>query len=144
MTKRTWLCYFGAALLMSAAPAVSGAQTPAPKHTTVKKTAKKRTTAPKSRKKPKPRAQTAPTPDRIREIQSALQREGAYQGEATGKWDDSTVQAMKDFQDKNGLTATGKIDALSLQKLGLGSETAGKGAPVPAPSTASPPQGSPQ
>ncbi len=38
---------------------------------------------------------------------------------------------MKKYQDKNGLNATGKIDALTLQKLGLGSETAGKGAPVP-------------
>ena len=80
----------------------------------------------------------APTPDRIREIQSALQRDGAYQGDPTGKWDDSTVEAMKSFQDKNGLTPTGKIDALTLQKLGLGSETAGKGAPVPAVSTVNP------
>jgi hypothetical protein len=37
---------------------------------------------------------------------------------------------MKKYQDKNGLNPTGKIDALTLQKLGLGSETAGKGAPV--------------
>lgn len=73
----------------------------------------------------------APTPDRIKEIQSALQREGAYDGQPTGRWDDSTADAMKKYQDKNGLSPTGKIDALSLQKLGLGSETAGKGAPVP-------------
>jgi hypothetical protein len=38
---------------------------------------------------------------------------------------------MKKYQDKNGFTPTGKIDALSLNKLGLGSETAGKGAPLP-------------
>ncbi len=73
----------------------------------------------------------APTPDRIKEIQSALQRDGAYEGEPNGKWDQSTVDAMKKYQGKNGLSPTGKIDALSLQKLGLGSETAGKGAPVP-------------
>jgi peptidoglycan hydrolase-like protein with peptidoglycan-binding domain len=73
----------------------------------------------------------APTPDRVKEIQSALQREGAFEGAPNGKWDAATVDAMKKFQDKNGLPSTGKIDALSLQKLGLGSDTAGKGAPVP-------------
>ena len=35
--------------------------------------------------------------------------------------------AMKKYQDKNGITPTGKIDAVSLEKLGLGSVTAGKG-----------------
>lgn len=77
------------------------------------------------------RGQTAPTPDRIKEIQSALKREGAYDGEPTGRWDAATIDAMKKYQDKNGLPSTGKIDALSLQKLGLGSDTAGKGAPFP-------------
>jgi peptidoglycan hydrolase-like protein with peptidoglycan-binding domain len=80
----------------------------------------------------------APTADRVREIQSALQQKGAYQGDPTGKWDDATVGAMKTFQDKNGLSPSGKIDALTLEKLGLGSETAGRGAPVPTPSTVSP------
>lgn len=78
------------------------------------------------------RAQAAPTPDRIKEIQAALQKDGSYQGEPTGKWDAATIEAMKRYQDKNGFPSTGKIDALSLDKLGLGSETAGKGAPTPA------------
>lgn len=153
MRNRTLLCYFGAVLLIGAAPVVSGAKTPSAQTTsTVKKKKKKtvssntpssrtvsskRAASSKSRRKPKTSAQKAPTPDRIREIQSALQREGAFQGEPTGKWDDSTVQAMKNYQDKNGLSPSGKIDALTLQKLGLGSDTAGKGAPVPAtPATA--------
>ena len=38
---------------------------------------------------------------------------------------------MKQFQSSQGLNASGKIDALTLQKLGLGSETAGRGAPMP-------------
>jgi peptidoglycan hydrolase-like protein with peptidoglycan-binding domain len=134
MTKRTWLCFLGAALLVSVAPSVSGAQTPAAQ-TSAKK---KKTISSKSKRKSKPVAQKTPTPDRIREIQSALQREGAYQGQPNGKWDDATVDAMKNYQDKNGLNATGKIDAVTLNKLGLGSETAGKGAPVPAASTAAP------
>lgn len=77
------------------------------------------------------RGQKAPTPDRIAEIQTALARENAYQGEPNGKWDAATIGAMKRFQSANGLDPTGKIDALTLQKLGLGSEVAGKGAPTP-------------
>jgi peptidoglycan hydrolase-like protein with peptidoglycan-binding domain len=140
MRKRIWLGYLGAVLLLSAAPAVSGPQNPA-QQTPVKK---KKTSSSKSKRAPKPTGQKAPTSDRIREIQSALQREGTYQGEPTGRWDDSTAEAMKSYQDKNGLNPTGKIDALSLQKLGLGSATAGKAAPVPAASTATPRPGSSQ
>jgi len=77
------------------------------------------------------RGQIAPTPDRIEEIQTALARENAYQGEPNGKWDAATIAAMRRFQSANGLEPTGKIDALTLQKLGLGSEVAGKGAPTP-------------
>jgi Putative peptidoglycan binding domain len=72
-----------------------------------------------------------PTPDRISEIQSALARGGYYQGEPNGKWDDNTVAAMQKFQSANGIDATGKIDAPSLQKLGLGSDIAGVSAPRP-------------
>jgi peptidoglycan hydrolase-like protein with peptidoglycan-binding domain len=78
------------------------------------------------------RAQTAPTPARISEIQSALAAQGAYQGQPNGRWDDATVQAMKQYQAAHGLTPTGKLDALSLQKLGLGSQVAGRAAPLPA------------
>jgi len=122
MTRRTLLGYFGAVLLLSAAPAVYAAPSPAPAQTTTKK----KTTSSKSKRKPKPASQKAPTPDRIREIQSALQRDGAYQGDPSGKWDDSTAEAMKTFQDKNGLTPTGKIDALTLEKLGLVLKLPGK------------------
>ncbi len=79
--------------------------------------------------------QTAPTADRIRDIQSALAKSGTYNSEPTGTWDAQTIAAMQRFQQSNGLTPSGKLDALTLQKLGLGSDTTGKGAPrlVPAP-----------
>ena len=86
----------------------------------------------------------APTPARISEIQSALAAQGSYKGEPNGKWDDSTTQAMKDFQSANGLSPTGKLDALSLQKLGLGSEIAGRAAPQPRPQTPAAPASSQQ
>ncbi len=82
----------------------------------------------------------APTRDRIIEIQHALGSAGAYQGEPTGKWDAASIEAITRFQSSHGLTATGKINALTLEKLGLGSETAGRGAPLArAPATAAPP-----
>jgi peptidoglycan hydrolase-like protein with peptidoglycan-binding domain len=79
------------------------------------------------------RAQTAPTAQRISEIQSALAKEGSYQGDATGKWDVATVEAMRQFQAAHGLSPTGKLDARTLQKLGFGSDVAGRGAPLPQP-----------
>lgn len=77
------------------------------------------------------RGQVAPTRDRIVEIQGALAREGFYSGTPSGKWDEATSEAMSKFQTAKGLTPTGKLGALSLQKLGLGSEIAGKAAPNP-------------
>jgi len=76
-------------------------------------------------------AQLAPTPSRISEIQSALSREGAYEGQPNGRWDAVTIDAMKQFQGDHGLNPSGKIDALTLQKLGLGSQVSGMGAPLP-------------
>jgi peptidoglycan hydrolase-like protein with peptidoglycan-binding domain len=134
MSKRTLLYIFGAVLLVGAASIVSGASHPGATQTST--TTKKKKSSSKSKKKAKVKGQAAPTPDRIRDIQTALQKDGSYQGEPTGKWDAATMDAMKKFQDKNGISPTGKIDAVSLNKLGLGSGTAGKGAPVPAASSA--------
>jgi peptidoglycan hydrolase-like protein with peptidoglycan-binding domain len=100
---------------------------------------KKKSASSKKKSKRTPRGQKTPTPDRIREIQSALKREGALSGEPTGKWDDPTIAAMKKYQQDQGLNPTGKIDAQTLLKLGLGSDTAGKGAPIPTASSTDPP-----
>ncbi len=89
-----------------------------------------------SRKKiKKVKGQAAPTADRITEIQEALSTKGVYAGAPSGQWDDSTTEAMKKFQTSNGLSPSGKLDALTLQKLGLGSETAGLAAPTPPPNS---------
>jgi Putative peptidoglycan binding domain len=77
------------------------------------------------------RLPNGPTPDRITQIQSALSRGGYYKGDLTGKWDSNTVAAMQKFQSANGLDSTGKLDAPTLQKLGLGSDIAGVSAPKP-------------
>ena len=88
-----------------------------------------------SRHTHKVKGQAAPTPDRINEIQEALAAKGAYDGTPSGKWDDSTSDAMRKFQSTHGLNPTGKLDAPTLQKLGFGSETAGMGAPTPPPNS---------
>jgi peptidoglycan hydrolase-like protein with peptidoglycan-binding domain len=77
------------------------------------------------------RGQKAPAPERVSEIQQALAKDGSFSGKPSGKWDDSTVEAMRKFQAGHGLNPSGKLDAVTLQKLGLGSQTAGVAAPVP-------------
>lgn len=105
-----------------------------------KKTAAKKKKHHYARRQP---SQKAPTADRISEIQSALARNGYYQGDPNGKWDSSTVAAMQKFQSDHGLDANGKLDARSLQKLGLGSDIAGVSAPRPVTPQSSAPSTSP-
>jgi peptidoglycan hydrolase-like protein with peptidoglycan-binding domain len=138
MTKKMWLSILGAVLLVSAAPVVSAARPAAAAQSSTKKKKNVSSKRKNKKKSPKVKGQTAPTPDRIREIQTALNREGALSAEPTGKWDDATTNAMKKFQENHGLNPTGKIDAGTLNKLGLGSDTAGKGAPIPTASSAVP------
>lgn len=71
----------------------------------------------------------APSAERTEQIQSALERGGYYSGDPTGKWDANTAESLRRFQSANGLPPTGKLDALSLQKMGLGSDVAGVSAP---------------
>src|ERR1700688_1712912 len=110
-------------------PCLSSAQT----------TAKKKAKSSNSSHKGKPGkssrrqvGQKAPTPQRVSEIQTALAKNGAYAGTPNGKWDASTVEAMKNFQGAHGLNPSGKLDAKTLQQLGLGSQTAGIAPPTPA------------
>src|SRR6266700_1174060 len=110
MKSKSLLSFLGAVLLVSAASEVyagvhpsaappsaqTPAQTPAKKSSASSRSKRRRRAA-------KPKGQKTPTADRIKEIQTALQREGVYQGQPNGKWDDATVEAMKKYQDKNGI-----------------------------------------
>jgi len=87
-----------------------------------------------SRRQP---GQKAPTKDRISEIQTALAKNGSYSGTPSGKWDDSTVEAVKKFQSAHGMNPTGRLDAPTLQKLGLGSSTMGVAPPQTPPGAVS-------
>jgi peptidoglycan hydrolase-like protein with peptidoglycan-binding domain len=64
--------------------------------------------------------QTAPTPDRYKEIQGALAQKGYLHGEATGVWNQDSADALRRFQQDQNLQASGKLDSLSIIALGLG------------------------
>jgi peptidoglycan hydrolase-like protein with peptidoglycan-binding domain len=115
-----------ALLAATASPAPQASSGSAATHSTTKK--KKSTHHHSSRREP---FQKTPTASRISEIQTALSRGGYFEGEPNGKWDSNTIAAMQKFQSANGLNSSGKIDATTLQKLGLGSSTAGVDAPKP-------------
>ncbi len=85
------------------------------------------------RRRRRRRGQQRPSAERIREIQRALIRAGYLEGEPTSRWDAKTRAAMRRLQKESGLPVTGKLDARSLVKLGLGPETAGVAAPHPLP-----------
>jgi len=145
MTRTIKCLAIAAALLVASAQAFAYQQqsasssSAAPSTTT---TAKKKTVSKKHHSRREP-TQKAPTPARISEIQSALARNGYYQGQPNGKWDSNTVSAMQKFQSGNGLEPSGKLNALSLQKLGLGSSVAGVSAPKPVQTAGSKPPASP-
>jgi len=64
--------------------------------------------------------QTEPTPDRYKEIQAALAQKGYLHGDATGVWNQDSVDALRRFQQDQNLQASGKLDSLSIIALGLG------------------------
>jgi hypothetical protein len=144
---------YGAVLAMLALGWSAGAATPAlKKKAAVKKTAgpassqsgapaRKSTTTParKGGKKAAPRPtwrnrQLQPTPDRYKTIQDALAAKGYLKPEdATGKWDQGSMDALKKFQEDQKIESTGKINSLSLIALGLGPKHEAAALPVPPP-----------
>src|SRR6202171_6026073 len=131
MRRRTSITA-GLALLLIAGTAYSATSAPAKASRSAAKPAASKSRVKKSsrRSNRRERGQKTPAPERISEIQQALAKDGSFSGTASGKWDDSTVEAMKKFQAGHGLNPSGKLDALTLQKLGLGSQTAGVAAPM--------------
>ena len=132
----------GLSLCVAAGLCVSvvAAQSGATKKPTTRSSTSSSSTKSKTRKtsrKKKERGQQTPTPERISEIQTALGKDGSYKGTPNGKWDTDSVEAMRSFQAAHGLNPSGKVDARTLQKLGLGSQTAGVAAPIVPPNSTS-------
>lgn len=70
--------------------------------------------------KPRVRGQQAIDTGRCREIQEALVREHYMTGQPSGKWDDTTQQAMRRFQADQGWQNKSVPDSRALIRLGLG------------------------
>ncbi|MFN7993182.1 MAG: peptidoglycan-binding domain-containing protein [Bryobacteraceae bacterium] len=64
--------------------------------------------------------QSAPSPDRYKEIQEALARKGYLHQGPTGTWDQNSADALRRFQQDQNLQPNGKLDSLSIIALGLG------------------------
>ncbi len=68
-----------------------------------------------------PSYQLHPDPERYRQIQQALATRGYFKGDANGVWGADSVDALRRFQtDQKIPDNEGKINALSLNSLGLG------------------------
>jgi len=76
--------------------------------------------------------QTAPTPERYKEIQQALLDKGYLKSEPNGVWDAQSMDALRQFQTDKKLSPTGKLSSASLIALGLGPKTATAYAAQPA------------
>lgn len=59
------------------------------------------------------------SPANIEKAQQVLKEKGLYKGEVTGKVDAGTKDAIKAYQQQNGLTPTGHLNKDTRQKLGI-------------------------
>ena len=88
--------------------------------------------------------QLAPTPDRYKEIQSALAAKGYLKPEdANGSWNQASADGLKRFQSEQNIESTGKINSLSLIALGLGPKHETPLVPTQTPPTNTPPTKTP-
>jgi len=82
--------------------------------------AKKRHSAKHAHHAAQRNAQQTPTPERYQEIQQALASRGYYKGDADGKWNADSADALRRFQADQNLSPDGRINSLSLIAMGLG------------------------
>lgn len=59
------------------------------------------------------------TKDQVTKAQTMLKTSGMYAGEATGKLDAETRAALKKYQEAEGLRATGTLNRVTLEKMGI-------------------------
>src|SRR5579871_1125348 len=89
--------------------------------TATKATSTKTASKKKALRAARTRTQAIPTPERYKEIQEALAAKGYLPSDqATGQWNDASVDALKRFQADQKIDSNGRINSLSLIALGLG------------------------
>ncbi len=67
------------------------------------------------------------TKEQIIEAQRLLKTGGMYTGDETGKLDDTTREGLKKYQEAKGLKATGTLNQLTLEKMGIALTDSQKG-----------------
>lgn len=109
-----------AALLCFAPLAMTPARHATPQNAPSQNAPVRNTTPPTADAAPAPRKR-APifraTKNQITGAQTMLKERGLYAGDATGKLDQSTRDALKKFQTAEGLKATGTLNRVTLEKM---------------------------
>jgi Putative peptidoglycan binding domain len=80
-------------------------------------------------------AARADNPELVRQVQQALKDKGQDPGPVDGVMGSRTKDALKSYQQAEGLKATGEMDAQTLAKLGVSDGASPSAAPRPAPSS---------
>ncbi|HET7342999.1 MAG TPA: peptidoglycan-binding domain-containing protein [Methylomirabilota bacterium] len=65
--------------------------------------------------------------EQVRAVQQALKDKGHDPGDVDGKMGPKTQAALRDFQSKEGLKATGRLDSETMAKLGVEGKTSAAG-----------------
>lgn len=58
-------------------------------------------------------------PEAVRQIQQKLKEQGQYDGQVDGIWGPNTKQAVRQFQQQHGMSATGNLSFATLQQMGI-------------------------
>jgi peptidoglycan hydrolase-like protein with peptidoglycan-binding domain len=87
-------------------------------------------------------ARSAESPEQVKAVQQALKEKGHEAGDVDGKMGPKTEAALRDFQQKEGLKATGHADAETMAKLGVQAANTGAMDSSPSSSPAASPRGS--
>lgn len=63
--------------------------------------------------------------DQIRQVQQALKDKGHEVGSIDGKWGPKTQNALKEYQQAQGMSASGELDSQTLSSLGVSGSAVG-------------------
>ncbi len=77
--------------------------------------------------------------EEVKQAQGELQRQGLYNGEIDGIAGPETRQAVREYQQREGLQQTARLDRLTLQHMNIGSAAAQASNPQPASGTSTAP-----
>lgn len=69
------------------------------------------------------RTQSSQNQQQVREVQQKLKQQGHDVGEIDGQFGPKTRSALREFQQAEGLQASGRIDQQTLEKLGIASSS---------------------